>query len=337
MKYLRAKMLLLGGLLAISALGCQPNKPSESQPLRLGWQPPWANQGQIVQVFKHTDVLARNGVKIEYKPYTFGGPMTEAALAGELDLLFLGDQPGITLMSRDSKWYIIARMVNYRSAFLVPPESPVRSLKDLKGKKVAAAFGSTTYRDAVRILTDAGLDVGKDVKFANLDQAEHASFIAGGGIEKWGEVDAIATYDPTIGVSVQSKQARVLEEWASPSVVLAGESVIRQRPDDIKKFLQAYMEAFALYAKEPDRFDKLYSVESRLPLSAEIYRLMAKYEPNLSITDPRLVNVLLSDTQQNNLQRNADDAFKLGIIKKQVDIRSHVNLSFADSARKEIK
>src|ERR1041385_2015853 len=50
---------------------------SQEVSLRLGWQPPWANQGQVVEMLKHTDVLARHGVRVEFKAFTYGGPMSE--------------------------------------------------------------------------------------------------------------------------------------------------------------------------------------------------------------------------------------------------------------------
>ena len=288
-------------------------------------------------MFKHTDVLSRRGVTLEYKTFTYGGPMTEAALAGEVDVLFVGDQPAITLISRDPKWRIVARMTNYRSAFLVPPDSPVRGLKDLIGRKVGTAFGSTTHRDAVRILTEAGLRIGKDVQVVNVDQAEHAALIAKGGKDAWGEVSAIATYDPTIAVSVSGRRARVLKEWLCPAVVVTNEDMIRQRAQDLQHFLTAYIEAFAIYARDPRQFDGLYSEDSRLPLPDKVYRSIAAYEPNLSAKDPTLVNILLDASQQSLLQRNADVALKLGIIKRSVQVRDYVDLQLARAAAAEIK
>lgn len=340
MKRPRAKALLflafiLPTLIAFSQ--CDRKPSDQPKPLRLGWQPPWANQGQIVEVFKHTDVLSRNGVNLEYKAFTYGGPMTEAALAGEVDMLFVGDQPAITLISRDSSWRIVARMVNYRSAFIVPPGSPAKTLRDLIGKKIATAFGSTTHRDAVRFLTEAGLEIGKDVTLVNVDQAEHAALIGRGGTGTWGEIAAIATYDPTIAVTVQGNNARVLKEWVSPAVVVAHEEIIKRRPDDLKRFLQAYVESFALYARDANRFDLLYSEDSRLPLPNEVYRSMASYEPNLEAKDVASVNIVLDSSQQEALQRNADSALSIGIIQKPVDTRKSLDMDLAERATKEVR
>src|SRR5271156_4716096 len=105
--------------------------------LKLGWQPPWANQGQIVEVLKQLSAGGTIHYPVEFLPFTFGGPMTEAALAGRVDGIFLGDQPALKLISKDAGWRIVSRLVNYRSAFVIPPASSIRSVADLRGKTVA--------------------------------------------------------------------------------------------------------------------------------------------------------------------------------------------------------
>ena len=310
---------------------------AENVSIRLGWQPPWANQGQIVQVFKHTDVLVKSGVKVEYKPFSYGGPMNEAALAGELDILFEGDQPALTLMSRSPKWKIVARMVNYRSAFVTPLGSSIKSVSDLRGKTVATAFGSTTHRDAVRILREHGLVPGRDLTLVNVDQAEHAALIARGGGQKWGNVDAIATYDPTVAIAVEKNQAKVVQEWASPGVVVASDEFITKRSAELKNFLKAYIEAYATYSATPGKFDELYATESRLTLPMTLYKSLAKFEPNMSVKAVSKVNIVLSDEQQKAIQHNAEVALQMGILKKSVDVNAQIEQRQAEAAQKEIR
>ena len=85
----------LVAILAFAAISCCPSKPSgsTSEAVKLGWQPPWANQGQLVTILERTDLLQREGVKVDFVPFTYGGPMSEAALAGQIDIMFAGDQP----------------------------------------------------------------------------------------------------------------------------------------------------------------------------------------------------------------------------------------------------
>lgn len=327
-------VIILAGLAAYLFLG---KKSDEVQPLRLGWQPPWVNQGQVVEVFKNSDVLKKNNVQVQFVPFTYGGPMTEAALAGNLDIIFAGDQPGITLISKDPKWKIVARMVNYRSAIIVPKNAAITSPEDLRGKKIATAFGSTTHRDLIRELRDAGLDPQNDVVLVNLDQAEHASVISSGGGNSWSGVDAIATYDPTIAISVFKNNAKIIKEWLSPSVVAVKSSVLENREKEIVQFLKSYMEAFSIYASSPSEYNKFYSADSRLELPDSAYTIMAKFEPNMNAKNISDVNILIDEERQTLHQTNADIAFSIGIIKNKVIIKDYITNNFNEKAKGLLK
>jgi len=335
-KNLTAILSFLLFAILIFYVGCI-NSPKKEATLRLGWQPPWANQGQIVEILKNTDVLSRNGVKVDFKPFSYGGPMTEAALAGELDVFFSGDQPAITLISKEPKWRIIARMVNYRSAIIIPSKSNLKTLEELRGKKIATAFGSTTHRDLVRILKSAGFEIGKDVTLVNVDQAEHAAIISRGGTDNWSGIDAIATYDPTIAISVFENKAQILQEWVSPAVVVASEDAIQNRPNDLKNFLKAYIESYAIYGNDPEHYNSLYSQESRLKLNNQVFQNMAQVESNMKVKDINSVDIYIDYLLRKTYQTNADVAFSLGIIKKQININQNIDLHILDEATKELK
>ena len=140
-------------------------------------------------------------------------------------------------------------MTRYRSAIVVPLYSNVKKLEDLRGKKIAVAFGSTTHRDLARILRDAHLE--DLVQVVNLDQAEQAGVIATGNAHRWGgELAGIATYDPTIARGLTEK-ARILHAWASPALVAVREDLLKSRPEAIQGFLRAYREAYVTYALGP--------------------------------------------------------------------------------------
>lgn len=303
----------------------QNNQPDKI--IKLGWQPPWVNQGQIVEVLKHSDLLNKNGIQVDFKAFSYGGPMSEAALAGDLDILFAGDQPAITLLSKDPEWRIVARMTNYRSAIIVPLNSPLKTIEDLKGKKIAAAFGSTTYRDTYRELLNAGIDPKKDLQLINLDQAEHATVISQSN--GWNEIDAIATYDPTIAISVNRGKAKVLKEWESPSVVLVKNDFIINHREELKAFLKSYVESYVVYSQDPRKYNSLYAGESRLTLTDETYSIIARMEPNLNgVKNVNDVDVVTNDTRKKMLIVNADIAFKIGLIKKQIALEKYIDNSF---------
>jgi len=303
-------------LLAVG--GCSKRSTTGKNTIRLGWQPPWANQGQLVAILKKTDLLAQEGVTVEFIPFTFGGPMVEAAAANRLDVAFAGEQPVLNLISRNPDWRIVARMVRYRSAVVVPPSSPLQKFEDLKGKTVATAIGSTTHRDLVRILAERDLE--GQVNIVSLDQAEHAGVIERGGSETWGENAGIATYDPTIAAGVASGKARILYAWPSPGLVAAQKNVVEHHRASLEAFLRAYRRSYVRYAAASNEANRWYSSESRLPLTDEQYAEIAEFEPNMKAKSESDVQIAVTDEIVTQTKNNAAVAFKLGILKSQPDI-----------------
>ena len=137
--------------LAVMSVGAACKNPSAEKklvPVRIGWQIPLSTQAQIVQVLKNTKILENHGLKADFVPFSYGGPQSEAALAGKLDVIFVGDQPAINLVARGGKWKIVSRLFYTRTAVMVPLGSPIQKMEDLRGKTVASPFGSVAHREA---------------------------------------------------------------------------------------------------------------------------------------------------------------------------------------------
>ncbi|MGB0639313.1 MAG: hypothetical protein ACPGTU_08275, partial [Myxococcota bacterium] len=115
-------------------------------PIRVGWQQTWATQGQLAVILKQSAILKDLGFAPEFVGFSYGAPLNEGALAGEVDVLFTADQPAIALCNRDKTWGMIGRLMYNRVGTFVPPDSDVKSVSDLKGKTVAIPFGAAAHR-----------------------------------------------------------------------------------------------------------------------------------------------------------------------------------------------
>ena len=80
------------------------------------------------------------------------------------------------------------------TALVVPANSPIASVADLKGKKVAATKGTDPYFFLLQALNEAGLS-GSDIEVINLQHADGRT-----ALER-GEVDAWAGLDPMMAAS----------------------------------------------------------------------------------------------------------------------------------------
>lgn len=287
------------------------NNIPKKEIIRIGWQPPWVNQGQIAAVLQNTNILAKNNITADFIGFSFGPPMTEAALSGKLDILFAGDQPAFNLISKDPSWKIIAPLVHYRSGILIPLNSNIKSIKDLKGKTVATGIGSTTYRDTLQLLEKNGLSQS-DVKIVNLDVGEHLAFLESGR-KSWQDIDALATYDPTLTIAENKGIAKLLIDYRSLGVVIINQKFYEKHPETVKRFLKALAEAFDYYSTNEVQANKLYSKAARYTIPEELFDKMGGVEPRLQRHNTTSMNFDKETLRE--LESHLNTAIKLKLIK----------------------
>src|SRR5690606_23399131 len=156
--------------LCVLLLGaCASTEDPTVTTIRIGWQVSWATQGQIAQTLQRTNALALNGLRGEFKGFSYGAPLNEAALAGEVDVLFTADQPAAALLARDDRWKIICRLRHSRVALYVPRNSRIRTVADLRGRTIAMPFGAASLREAFKALRTAGIDPMRDTRIVHMD------------------------------------------------------------------------------------------------------------------------------------------------------------------------
>jgi len=235
-------------LLTLLSVECKGAEDVEaSVPIRIGWQMPAVTQAAIVQVLKRTDVMAKHGLDPSLVPFSYGTPEVEAALAGKLDAFFAGDQPAINLLANGGKWKIVARLYYDRVAVIVPPNSPIKKIKDLRGKTVASPFGSIAHREAFLEQQAAGLDAHNDVKNENLDILEIRRRVLGGGVESWEGIDAAAVWEPDLSSFQLEELTRNLTETRALGVVAISDEFIAKHPEAAVQFLVALVRAWDFF------------------------------------------------------------------------------------------
>ncbi|MDL5039926.1 sulfonate ABC transporter substrate-binding protein [Weizmannia coagulans] len=204
----RPLVLLLAFLLvAVSALaGCGSDSSSSSnrKTIRIGYQ-----KGDPLHITKSLGELDKRlkemGYKVEWKQFQDGSALIEALNAGSIDYGRTGDIPPITAQASGSKIvYVGAGHSKAKgSGILVPKNSSIKSISDLKGKKVAFSKGSSSHYLVVKALQKAGLSL-KDITPVYLDPSE-----ARIAFEK-GNVDAWAVWDPYTASAQVNAGAKML-------------------------------------------------------------------------------------------------------------------------------
>ena len=300
--------------------------------LRVGWQIPWATQGQLAQILKHTGILEKNGLKAEYKGFNYGPPLNEAALAGEVDVIFTADQPAATLLSKNSNWVIIGRLMYNRVSLYVPPKSPIKTVVDLKGKTVGMPFGAAAQRMALKAEKDAGLDPKRDVDNVNLDIYEQSDLVRDPNATKWGNMDALAGFDPTPAIFEEKGLIKTLAVGKVVSVIVMSKEYIQKNPEAPVKFLKAFHAAYDYYRNNVSIANEWFTTESKLTITPKALEIAASIEPNLSVKSASEIRLGFTNDDYNILQEAADFIYDQSLVKTKVIMKDHIDLSYLQKA-----
>ncbi|NML43252.1 sulfonate ABC transporter substrate-binding protein [Ramlibacter sp. G-1-2-2] len=151
--------------------------------------------------------LAPLGVSLKWTEFTAGPVQLEALNVGSIDFGDVGEAPPIFAQAAGAPLAYVAATVPRPRAegVLVPKGSAIRSVADLKGRKVALNKGSNVHYFLVKLLEKNGLRYG-DVEVAFLPPAD-----ARAAFEK-GSVDAWVIWDPFFAAAERTLDARLLAD-----------------------------------------------------------------------------------------------------------------------------
>lgn len=300
--------------------------------IRIGWQTPWATQGQLTEVLKHTDLLRKHGLEGHFIGFSSGAPLNEAALAKDVDIIFTADQPAATLLSKNPNWVIIGRLMYNRVSLYVPPKSSIETVAQLKGKTVGMPFGASAQRMALQAEKDAGLDPQKDVKNVNLGILEQSDLVRDVNATKWGNIDALAGFDPTPAIFEEKGLVRNLKVGRVVSVIMMSKDYIKIHPNSPEEFLKAFYDAYDFYRLNVNQANTWFIEDSKLSVSLTALGVAASVEPNLNVKSKKDIKIGFNDSDYKVLQDAANFIYNQSLVKTRVNVKDHIDLSYLQSA-----
>lgn len=151
--------------------------------------------------------LAPLGFRVEWREFQSGPPLMEALNAGAIDFGHAGETPPIFAQAAGVPFVYAAYEppAPEGEAILVRKDSPLKTLADLKGKKVALNKGSNVHFLLVRALERAKL------KYSDIDATYLAPADARAAFER-GAVDAWVIWDPFLAAAQAATGARTLAD-----------------------------------------------------------------------------------------------------------------------------
>lgn len=205
----RIRRLAAPGIAAAGLLtALTPAAAQAPDTLRIGYQ----RSSTLITLLKADgaleQALAPLGVKVTWHEFTSGLPLLEALNVGGVDFSAdVADTVPVFAQAAGAKLVYVADEAPSPTAqgILVPKASPIASVADLKGKKVAVTKGAGSHYLLLAALGKAGLSI-KDVKPAYLSPADGRAAFVGGN------VDAYVTWDPFLASAEAQAGARILAD-----------------------------------------------------------------------------------------------------------------------------
>lgn len=224
--------------------------------LQLSWD--------AVDLIYAEDLLGKRGWEATYIPVP-GSPINliNSFAAGKVDACNMSIHLVGRMVEGGTPLKIVGVVTTLNGSIVVPADSPLRSIDDLKGKKFAVIPSSSTYFDFKQFLNMAyGMDIDKDTKLVTaMSPPDLVTLISKG------DVDAILTWPPIADQLLFTGKFRYLlrhvelwEKATGKKGILPVFVLFVVRPDFLRKYPgfaddlnDAYKEAVRIWEKDKRR------------------------------------------------------------------------------------
>lgn len=219
-------------------ISCQ-SRPSNL--IRIGYQPYWVGEANIILAMKRLGLLEKMGYRVEYYRFLSGPGVNEALAAGGIDAGVGGDMPTVLALASGMKVTVLAAVgKSLRQAIVVgkKEENRIKTVPDLIGKKVAVAKGSTSHFFLYRTLAENGIDPAR-VSIIHLSVKAQPQALASG------EIQAAAAWEPWPSRLEKEGIGRILFAGDFPGFLYARKDFLSRNPRaaaDLVKTLQQALE-----------------------------------------------------------------------------------------------
>jgi sulfonate transport system substrate-binding protein len=181
--------------------------------------------------------LAALHIHVTWTEFPAGPQLLEGLNVGSIDFGTVGEAPPIFAQAAGADLIYVGNepSASAAEAIVVPERSPIQSVAELKGKKVALNKGSNVHYLLVKLLEKAG------VKYNEIDPIYLTPADARAAFER-GSVDAWAIWEPFLAAAQRQTGARILADGRgvvdNHQFFLASRAYAQKHPDVISVLLE---------------------------------------------------------------------------------------------------
>ncbi|MBP2625478.1 MAG: ssuA 6 [Firmicutes bacterium] len=271
--------------------------------------------------FLHEE-LAKIGVKEEHIPFTGQGPAVNEALASKnIDIAVYADMPAMIAKSRGLDISVVAaNNTAFAIGIIVKKDSPINSIQDLKGKKIAVAKGAIAHRFLIEALKGNNLSVN-DVQIVNMTTDAESALISG-DVDAWvgtGTMVALLTIDKKITKIIAESKSHT--DWAGLFITVARTDYAKENADIISAYIKSLIRAKDFIKQNKD---EAYGIWTKASITVESAKYINDRDDlfEVSITDQSISK--LNDTKKFLLNEK--------LIQKDFDTATWIDKKFYEQA-----
>lgn len=255
------------------------------------------------------------GAQIEWREFPAGPQMLEALAIGAVDVGYVGNTPPIFAQAADKDLSYVGYEVYPPNALAVvlPKNSTIKKIEDLKGKRIAVQKGSSAHELLAKVLEKAGLS-WQDIQPIWLPPADARAALDKGSIDAW------SIWDPYLSaVELTGKVDVLIDGKDFPktySYYIANPKFTTAHPHAVNKVIKSLNEADSWILNNQALAVDLYSSSTGLAPDVAKSAIDRRLKP--SPIRP------LTDENIQSQQKIADLFFAEKLIPKQINIRDAI-------------
>ncbi len=224
-------------------------------PIQVAFQAPWSGQNTINIVMDRAGLLKARGIEAKWTAFPSGPAINEVLISGRFQVGNGGNFPFTSLIDKNVPVKSLAVVSPHLlHALVVPNDSPLKSIKDLKGSNPPATIGIVTGSSAEFYFQIAmqvhGLQAGKDVILKNMPPGEQMSMPKGiAGVVPWDPTPTIIADERKMGRFIDTSFAYTLYE----GTFYVRSEIIDNAPDIAQALTDAVAEATLFIRRNPEK------------------------------------------------------------------------------------
>jgi NitT/TauT family transport system substrate-binding protein len=244
-------ILMLLFMAAFTAASCSPEAEALSmESLTIALVPTEINA--LLYVAEDQDYFAANGLQVALKEdYESGAAAAAAMLNGEADIASAAEFPIVRQVFNGKAIVNFGTIAKYENTFILwRANSDIRSIKDLKGKKIGVTLQTISEFYLGRTLELNGIRI-QEVTLVDLKAAEAEKALANR------QVEAVVTWEPWANQINQHMQTEVTTNAVQSSQyaywnLVSTTGWANQHPDTIERLIRALIQAEDFVTSHPD-------------------------------------------------------------------------------------